>query len=263
MAEIWSVTAPLAAIHAGPQADSEMTSQLLYGETFRLLGSTGDWLRAEAVHDSYRGYIERRAAEPASPASGPVPPPHRFSALQGHIYTKPDFKSPVLAPVYFLSPLARTGREENGFCQLLGGEWVFTGHVSPPEWRAPDPVATAQLFLGTPYLWGGRSRAGLDCSGLVQLCAMAAGHACPRDTGDQIGVLGHEIQGAPQRGDFVFFKGHVGIMLDERRIINATARHMSTVIEDLEVVASTYGGILKIRRLPASPAFCNSPVYTK
>lgn len=246
MAEIWSVTAPLAAIHAAPRAGSEMTSQLLRGETFDALEQAGEgWLKIRAAHDGYTGYLERAGTQPHHRgALG-----HRFIALQGHIYSRPDFKSPPISPLFFLSHLDPAMEEQNGFRALKGGGWVFSRHIAPPGWHTPDVAATATLFLETPYLWGGRSRAGLDCSGLVQLCVMAAGHPCPRDTGDQISGLGREVHDAPTRGDFVFFKGHVGIMMDERRIINATARHMNTVVEDLDAVAAAYGGVLNVSRL--------------
>lgn len=241
----WRVSVPLAAIHAEPRADSEMTSQLLHGEAFDVLKQAeGGWLGVQAVHDGYVGYVEQSKAAP----HGDFAPGNRFSAVQGHIYSLPDFKSPPLSPLFFLSPLDLAEDETNGFRALEGGGWVFAAHIAPPGWRAPDLAETALRFLETPYLWGGRSRAGLDCSGLAQLCVMAAGHPCPRDTGEQA-EAGREVRDAPRRGDLVFFKGHVGVMLDERRLINATARHMSTVAEDLQTVAAAYGGVLGVRRL--------------
>lgn len=246
MPEVWRVTAPLAAIRAEARGDAEMVSQLLYGEMLRVVDASDDWLKIEAIHDDYSGYVERIAVVPGILGQKQ---PHRFSSPQGHIYPFPDFKTPPVAPVFFLSPLMLTGREENEFSALQDNGWIFTAQIAPPGWAEPDHVQTALRFLETPYLWGGRSRAGIDCSGLVQLCVMAAGLPCLRDTREQVEALGHKVEGAPQRGDFVFFKGHVGIMIDERRIINATARHMSTVIEDIDSVAATYGGILQVRRL--------------
>ena len=97
----------------------------------------------------------------------------------------------------------------------------------------PDPVAVAERFVGAPYLWGGRESLGLDCSGLVQQALFACGHACPRDS-DQQQALGRAVDGgALQRGDLVFWKGHVGLMVDGERLLHANGHHMMTVIEPL------------------------------
>ena len=112
-----------------------------------------------------------------------------------------------------------------------------------------DFVETAMKFLDTPYLWGGRSCAGIDCSGLVQISLMAAGLECLRDTKDQIGTIGTKASPPLKRGDLVFFEGHVGIMVDEENLLNATSRHMKTIIEPVDHVKDAYNGILNIKRL--------------
>ncbi|MCC6598306.1 MAG: C40 family peptidase [Alphaproteobacteria bacterium] len=250
MPELWHVTAPLAAMYAQPRLDAEMINQLLTGEAFQILEPSTEetgWIRAKVIHDGYIGYIERTLCRPieTSQQAGVM----RFSAPQGHLYTRPDFKSPVCAPVFFLSRLPVLTEHTNGFTSVSGSGWVYSTHLSPLSHTEPDYVETALRFLETPYLWGGRSRAGLDCSGLVQIALMAAGYACPRDTSAQINAIGVRVETAPQRGDFAFFKGHVGIMINATQMINATARHMRTVIEPLQTVTAAYDGLLQIRRL--------------
>ncbi|HSK39666.1 MAG TPA: NlpC/P60 family protein, partial [Arenibaculum sp.] len=138
--------------------------------------------------------------------------------------------------------------------------WVFAGHVEPAESPAHDPVATALSFLGTPYLWGGRSSLGIDCSGLVQIALSMANVRAPRDSDMQRDAIGTLVSGAeggdgagtgiePRRGDVVGFPGHIGLMLDGERLVHATAFTLSVCIEPLADVARRAGGILAVRRL--------------
>ena len=136
---------------------------------------------------------------------------------------------------------------------LAGGEGaVVAAHVAPldapPE---PDFVAVAERFLATPYLWGGRTSIGLDCSGLVQLSLMAAGHAAPRDTDLQETMIGHAVEeGATlRRGDLVFWAGHVGIMIDGEYMIHASGHQMAVVIEPLADAVGRIGAVTSVRRL--------------
>ena len=126
---------------------------------------------------------------------------------------------------------------------------MFESHLVPLDQKREDFVETALMFLGAPYLWGGRSIGGIDCSGLVQLSLMAAGICCPRDSHEQIEVGKKASPDDLQRGDLVFFKGHVGIMLDDQHILNATSRSMDTRIEIVDHLAEIYDGILDIRRI--------------
>lgn len=234
-----------------PDARAEASNELLFGEQVDILeafqqdANGVDWVKARNLTDSYEGYVRAEClSDRVAQAT------HRLKILRSHIYPAPDFKAPPLMPLSFLSAVTLSERNENGFTLTEQGGWVFAAHFAEAAERIPDVAETALRFEGVPYLWGGRTSAGLDCSALVQLCAMAAGQPCLRDSAQQQDTLGEDFRSAAlQRGDFVFFKGHVGIMLDEERIINATARHMTTCIESCEEVSNAYGGIVAVRRL--------------
>jgi cell wall-associated NlpC family hydrolase len=245
---------------------AELASELLYGEIVETLAHRGDYLHARNLTDGYEGFV------PKSMLSDEIiAPTHHIKALHSFIYSEPDYKSPSLTYLSFLSQLTLTGESEDGFAEIEGGGWIWQGHLealdnleqSAASSRADIIADCAERFLGIPYLWGGKTSRGLDCSGLVQLCAAYAGIvACPRDSKDQArckdlgqrlemdDVQGVAAENSLQRGDIVFFKGHVGIMRDNIHIVNATARTMDVRIETLTAMAQHYeGGILSVRRL--------------
>lgn len=231
-----------------PALISNNDSQLLYGEQFMVEESRGIYVYGHSVLDGYKGSVARDQLAKDLPAANAL-----VQVRATHIYGESDFKTRPKTKLSFLSRLSVTPLQRNGFTQLIDGNWVFSEHIAPLDgFKMPDDIAqTATIFLGAPYLYAGRSSFGLDCSALVQLSMMAQGYDCPpRDSGDQRDSFGHSIPADKlQRNDVVYFKGHVGIMMDDKYIINATARHMSTVIEDIEALKSTYGDILHAARL--------------
>jgi cell wall-associated NlpC family hydrolase len=174
------------------------------------------------------------------------------TALRTFVYPGPDMKLPALTWLSFLSQVALTDEavETRGtrFRLLAGGEGaVVASHVSavddPPE---PDYVAVAERFVETPYLWGGRTSLGLDCSALVELAVMVAGGPAVRDTDMQEAWFGVPVEGGVgiplRRGDLVFWKRHVGIMCDEARMVHASGHHMKVVVEPLAEAAARIAG---------------------
>lgn len=244
-------------VTATPDFAAESTTELLFGEQIEVLETHIDkddeeWSRVRSRVDGYEGYVPSGLLD-----DEPTDATHKVSALRTFALCEPDFKSPPLRCLSYMSPLSVVV-EDNGFSLLDQGSWVYTGHIRPADSLNTDHVESALRFVGTPYLWGGRTSLGLDCSALVQLCVMDAGHSCARDSKDQISTLGEPVEfgdtiqyGALQRGDIVFFEGHVGIMVDEDNIINATARHMHVCVEPLDTVSDAYNGILAVRRLPS------------
>jgi cell wall-associated NlpC family hydrolase len=213
---------------------------LLPGEAFAVLEISGGWAWGYCRHDHYVGYVEAIALVDAPP------PTHLVAALEAPILPEPSIHVPALATLPMGARVA--GHEHNGFLATDTGFLAFT-QVRPIDAYERDPVAVAERLLGAPYLLGGRSPRGIDCSGLVQLSLAFCGIRAPRDS-DQQRVLGELLaeDAALQRGDLIFFEGHVGMMMDAERLIHATVHTNKTLIEPLADVAAR-NPILQRRRL--------------
>ena len=188
---------------------------------------------------------------------------HRVRALGTFVYPVPDIKSPPLMHLSMNAELCIANGDER-FMMLNGGGFVVTRHIAERSGRAPDFVELAERFIGTPYLWGGRTRLGIDCSGLVQLTLEAAGISAPRDTDMQQAELG-ERRRHPRRARracsaaiSIYWKGHVGIMADSVTLVHANAHHMQvaaeTLPEAIERIAKLGAEIAAVKRLPGLSA---------
>jgi len=240
--------APAAAIRREPDFVSEQVDQLLFGEDIDVLEARGAWVRGRAVRDGYEGWVEDVALRP--PGGEPT---HTVAALRTYAFPEPDLKS---APprLYSMNALVRTGEQEGRFVRVEEAGWMFAEHLRPVGVYESDPVAVAERFVGAPYQWGGRESLGLDCSGLVQQALYACGRPCPRDSDVQAQTLGAVIDPAEgvRRGDLVFGRGHVAMLIDAERVVHANSHHMAVVVEPLGVVRSRMlelGGSPRFRRL--------------
>ena len=240
------VGVPVADLCAAP--DGGRDKQMLFGQAFTVLEDHEGWAFGFDPTDGYVGYL------PSPSLSEPVTATHRVTARSSHLYTRADIKSADLMALSYGSLLAVTGEtgETGAFVELATGGFVPRQHVAPLGWVAADPVAQAEAFLGTPYLWGGNNGAGIDCSGLVQQALLAAGVPCPRDS-DLQSVAWPEITGPAQRGDLVFWKGHVAMMVSDTDMIHANAHHMAVAVEPFaearaRIQAKEFGDVLRIPR---------------
>ncbi|MDB5439947.1 MAG: cell wall-associated hydrolase [Caulobacteraceae bacterium] len=233
--------APVSAIRAAPGVGAEQLDALVYGEGFEVIAERDGFALGRALRDSYVGHVA------LADLGEPVAPTHRIGALSAPVFARADIKSPVLA-FLSLNALVRLGEREGRLAKIEGLGWVVDGQVLPIGDFASDPVATALMFLGAPYIWGGRDARGLDCSGLVQQALYACGRACPRDS-DLQRAMGREIpEGELARGDLVFWPGHVAWMLDEARILHANAFHMQVAIEPYAQAVERIGRPVALRR---------------
>ncbi|WP_425064013.1 NlpC/P60 family protein [Pyruvatibacter mobilis] len=244
------VIVPVTALRRRPAADAPRDTELLLGETVTVFDRADGFAWVQARRDGYVGYISARDIAEGAPA-----PTHTVSAVRSFIYRAADIKSPVTGWASLNSPMVIAGTDGR-FSRLARGGYMVSQHLRGVADREGDFVAVAEGFLETPYLWGGRSSLGLDCSGLVQNALHAAGFACPRDTDMQEAALGETLpDGAPfARGDLVFWKGHVGIMLDGDTLLHANATYMKTVTEPVAPaiarIAETDGPVTSVRRMP-------------
>lgn len=245
------VNAPALPLKREPRFDASLDSEVLLGEIVTVFDEHEGWAWVQVARDGHVGYVPSEGL-----AREIVAPTHRIAALRTYVFPRPDIKSPPLAMLSLNAQIAAAG-EEGRFQVLEDGGFVYASHVRRMDEFAPDFVAVAEAFLGTPYLWGGRTSVGLDCSGLVQLAAEAVGLACPRDADMQRAELGQPIDRPArqlQRGDLVFWEGHVGIMTDAETMLHANAHHMATEREPLAIararIAKTGFEITGVRRLP-------------
>ncbi|MEM9011987.1 MAG: NlpC/P60 family protein [Pseudomonadota bacterium] len=250
------VAVPLAPLTLEPDPEGPLDSQLLMGERFTLYEGDAEtgFAWGQCLTDGYVGYVPQAMLEPAGAAIGT---PHRVAALFTHLYPEPSVKCRPVEAFPFLAELNVTGRE--GDFVEVGGGYCPAAHVVA-EWpEITDPVTWAERLLGVPYLWGGRSAAGLDCSALVQLALLAAGADCPRDSDMQQAEIGRPLRrnAALRRGDLVFWDGHVGWMTDKTTLLHANASHMAVVREPLAEaearIAAAGVGPIRDRRRRADP----------
>lgn len=237
-----------ASLRAAPRREAEQLDQLLFGELFDVLEAAGEYAWGRARRDGYVGFVEMGAID-----FEPVVPTHWVKALRTFAFAEPSIKSPARGPLS-LNALVTVIEHSGTMSRAARVGWIATAHLAPVGASLESPAAVAQAFLGTPYLWGGRESVGLDCSGLVQQALYACGRACPRDT-DQQARLGKAVQSADlARGDLVFWRGHVGMMMDATHLAHANAHHMEVAIEPLSqavtrIAASGGGEPAALRRL--------------
>lgn len=239
--------------HAGlrraPRPDASLETEALFGEEVVVYDELEGWAWVQLAVDAYVGYM------PSAALSSDLGPgaTHKVAALRTLLFPEPSIKTP---PVDALSMGAQVGvvETEGRFAILDTGAYAVTAHLAPIDAVADDPAGVAERFVGAPYLWGGRTSLGLDCSGLVQVALAACGIAAPRDADMQEAALGAPIDLKDvRRNDLVFWKGHVALVRDPDTLVHANAHAMAVALEPLaatiERVRAAGDEVTSVRRL--------------
>lgn len=238
------------ALRARPQSDCSLDTQVLHGEEVIVYDIEEGWAWGQLVSDGYVGYMSADSLHKM-----PLTPTHHVHVPRTFLYAAPNMKTPPVGALPMGAKVeVRAPRE--AFLQVTSGLFIWASHLAPLDQMRADWVSTAESFVGMPYLWGGKTCLGLDCSGLVQIALQSAGIAAPRDTDMMQAELGTAVpEGAPlRRGDLVFWKGHVGILQDAHRLLHANGHHMQVVSESFaearqRISEKSYGEIVAIKRL--------------
>lgn len=228
--EEFEVSYGVAPVRREPFSGAMLETEALKGERVTVYDRTEEgWAWGQLMTDGYVGWLPDLALY--RPAAEPT---HKVTALRTFAFQGPSIKLPPAETLPLGARLAIV-REDANFAVTQEGWYVPRQHVAPLVDVEADFVAVAERFVGTPYLWGGRSSLGIDCSGLVQTALAACGIAAPRDSDMQEAALGAPVplaeQAALKRGDLLFWKGHVAIARDHASIVHANAYHMATAIE--------------------------------
>lgn len=254
--DVLQVAVPQAPLRHAPSHDAPLDTEALQGEGVRVFETdAAGWAWVQLLGDSYVGWMPGDALAPPGPALT-----HKVTALRTFAFASPDIKSPPLTALPFGARVAVVGEASDAnahYAMIAPAGAVVMQHLAALDDVAADAVSVAEKFLGTPYLWGGKTGLGLDCSGLVQVALGACGVSVPRDTDMQEAAIGELLPAGSEplrRADLVFWAGHVGLMQDEERVLHANAHHMAVASEPLAAAIGRYRAsgreIRAIRRLP-------------
>jgi cell wall-associated NlpC family hydrolase len=238
--EEFEISDALAPLREGPSSDAMLLTQALMGERVTIYDRNDEGFAwGQLNSDGYVGWLPDRAL--AKPTGKPT---HKITALRTFAFPGPSIKLPPVDTLV-MGAAVTVIRDDGVFAVTRDGWYLPRQHVGPIDRHADDFVAVAEQFAGTPYLWGGKSSLGIDCSGLVQVSLNAAGTGCPRDSDMQQDSLGRALDASEsnklQRGDLIFWNGHVAIVRNADTIVHANAHHMATSIEN------TRGAIARIK----------------
>jgi cell wall-associated NlpC family hydrolase len=247
--QLYEVIEPQAPLRRAPSPDASLDTEALRGERVAVTEITDEgWAHGRLESDGYVGFL------PASALARPGPAPtHRVTALRALAFPGPSIRLPPVGALPLGARIA-VARSEGPFAVTASGSYLPARHLAPIGVDETDFVAVAERFLNAPYLWGGKTSLGLDCSGLVQISLAACGIACPRDTVGQEPAFARSSSpsGKLQRGDLIFWEGHVAIVRDEATLIHANAFHMSVAIEPIaeavERIRAADGEVTSVRR---------------
>lgn len=238
------IAVPVADLKRSPSLSAGLDTQLLLGDLVSVFERANGWAWVQNEADFYVGYVEENALSETPPEAT-----HRVCAPRSFVYSGSDLRLPVQVALSMGNAVRVTGEAETRgtrYLTLADGTSMIAAHLVPIDQHVHDYVAVAETLLNTPYLWGGASGLGIDCSGLVQLSLRMAGRSVSRDTSMQEANLGETLDPdadftALKRGDLVFWNGHVAIMTSAADMIHANGHTMLVSREPLKDAVARIG----------------------
>ncbi len=201
---------------------SEVTSQILYGEKFKILSKNKKWIKIKTLFDNYVGYIKNKKYSDTYKIT------HKVYSLKAYIFKKPNNKTKNLLP--FGSKISVIN-ENKKFVKFETNKWLKKNDIKKINHKEKNFIKILKFFLNTKYIWGGKTYKGIDCSALLQLFYYYNNSFYPRDTKDQIKYSKRNlIKRKFKKGDVIFWKGHVAICLNSNQLIHAYGPEKKVII---------------------------------
>ena len=233
-------------VYKKPSKKSEVTSQMIYGDSFSIIKKTTRWIKIKTREDNYYGYVQNKDY------SKYLKPTHKISVLNAKIYKLPN-RTKKINELSFNSKIKVT-EKKNNFLKFSKG-WVYQNQVKPVKYKDKNPFKRINIFKNIKYKWGGKSFKGIDCSALIQVCLNFNNEYCPRDTKDQIKYFKRNIRLKKiKKNDIIFWKGHVALALSNKKLIHAYGPLKKTIVMDIDKTLKRIDKtanlkLLKIKRL--------------
>ena len=246
MNKLFSSNYPIVNLYKRSSSKSEIVTQMIYGESFRIDSKSSKWMKIKIKEDGYVGYIKRRKFIPYLKST------HKVSTLSANIYKKPNFKNKIGSLPYVAK--IKVDKINSKFA-MFQNKWIEIKNIKPLKYKNKDIFDDVKIFKNIKYKWGGKTFEGIDCSALVQLCLNFNNKFCPRDASQQVNFLKKNINLKNiKRNDIIYWKGHVAIALSEKKLIHAYGPKKRTLVMDIretvELIKKTANlKIIAIKRL--------------
>ncbi|MDA7770027.1 C40 family peptidase [Candidatus Pelagibacter sp.] len=216
---------PLSDIYKKPDVVSEVTSQILYGEKFKIISKNKSWIKIKILFDNYIGYIKNKDY------TKDHKPTHKIFILKANIYNKQKNKTKYFLP--FASKISMI-QESKKFIEFEKNKWIKKSDVKNINHIEKDYLKILKFFLKTKYIWGGKTYRGIDCSAILQLFFYYNNKFYPRDTKDQIKYsIQKNKAGIFKKGDIIFWKGHVAVCINSQKLIHAYGPEKKVLIMNI------------------------------